>query len=54
MTDLISFQVHLKCGLEHRLLSSSEPSRCEYAFEFETPCRCSQPSGGTAQPHDEL
>ncbi|VDI81267.1 protein kinase C substrate 80K-H, partial [Mytilus galloprovincialis] len=49
-----SVKVHLKCGLEHRLLSSSEPSRCEYAFEFETPCRCSQPSGGTAQPHDEL
>ncbi|XP_063410563.1 glucosidase 2 subunit beta-like isoform X1 [Mytilus trossulus] len=50
-----SVKVHLKCGLEHRLLSSSEPSRCEYAFEFETPCRCSQPSGGTAQAaHDEL
>ncbi|XP_052097911.1 glucosidase 2 subunit beta-like isoform X4 [Mytilus californianus] len=49
-----SVKVHLKCGLEHRLLSSSEPSRCEYAFEFETPCRCSQPAGGTTQAHDEL
>ena len=49
-----SVKVHLKCGLEHQLLSSSEPSRCEYAFDFETPCRCSLPGGGATHSHDEL
>ena len=47
-------QVHLKCGLEHKLIGSSEPSRCEYAFDFETPCRCSQPLDTAQQKHDEL
>lgn len=49
-----SVRVHLKCGLEHKLTGSSEPSRCEYAFDFETPCRCSKPAESANQKHDEL
>ncbi|KAG8177830.1 hypothetical protein JTE90_002664 [Oedothorax gibbosus] len=36
-----SVMVHLQCGLENKLLSSSEPNRCEYLFEFSTPALCS-------------
>lgn len=36
-----SVMVLLQCGLENKLLSSSEPNRCEYLFEFSTPAMCS-------------
>ena len=47
-----SVDVTLRCGLENKLLSASEPSRCEYAYDFETPALCVvQPEG---HDHDEL
>lgn len=49
---LCVFQVHLRCGLENRLTSVSEPSRCEYHFDFESPGSCHKPD--TSQSHDEL
>lgn len=33
-------QVTFKCGTENIVTSASEPSRCEYAFNFEAPSRC--------------
>ncbi|ESO97115.1 hypothetical protein LOTGIDRAFT_226808 [Lottia gigantea] len=52
-----SVEVILQCGTENLLLSASEPSRCEYRFDFATPARCIDPA--TLQPspkdtHDEL
>lgn len=50
-----SVRVILKCGTEHKLTSASEPSRCEYAFDFETPARCSAPPPRLNEDvHDEL
>lgn len=50
-----SVTVILHCGIENRLLSSIEPNRCEYLFEFSTPAACSV--HGDANPvhqHTEL
>ncbi|KAK7508152.1 hypothetical protein BaRGS_00000391 [Batillaria attramentaria] len=38
-----SCHVNLHCGTENKLTGASEPSRCEYQFEFTTPARCSRP-----------
>ena len=35
-----SVDVTLHCGLENRLSSASEPSRCEYSMHFITPALC--------------
>ncbi|CAG2115027.1 unnamed protein product, partial [Medioppia subpectinata] len=35
-----SVTVHLSCGTENEVLAASEPSRCEYAFDFRTPAVC--------------
>ena len=35
-----SATVTLVCGLEDKLLSASEPNRCEYAMDFSTPSVC--------------
>ncbi|KZC14414.1 PREDICTED: glucosidase 2 subunit beta [Dufourea novaeangliae] len=45
--------VSLSCGKENRLLSVTEPMRCEYAMEFSTPALCN-PSVEIADTHDEL
>ncbi|KAK3089491.1 hypothetical protein FSP39_004022, partial [Pinctada imbricata] len=50
-----SVKVHLKCGQDHQLTNAYEPSRCEYAFDFTTPCICATPSADDKSPdHDEL
>ncbi|XP_067677378.1 glucosidase 2 subunit beta-like isoform X3 [Haliotis asinina] len=52
-----SVKILLQCGIENQLLSASEPSRCEYQFEFATPARCTQPTPEEYQmnyDHDEL
>ncbi|KAL4235696.1 hypothetical protein ACF0H5_004089 [Mactra antiquata] len=50
-----SVKVHFKCGTENRVTSASEPSRCEYAFDFETPSRCTAPPNRSSDDiHDEL
>lgn len=53
---LIFFQVHLECGIENQLQAASEPNRCEYAFIFATPARCSKPDPFSTGfgPKDEL
>lgn len=47
--------VHISCGLETKLLSVTEPFRCEYKMEFSTPAACDE-THTTAQhsSHDEL
>ncbi|XP_055885925.1 glucosidase 2 subunit beta-like isoform X2 [Biomphalaria glabrata] len=50
-----SCHVNLHCGAENALIGASEPSRCEYQFEFTTPSRCSAPPApGTHYDHEEL
>ncbi|XP_003740071.1 glucosidase 2 subunit beta [Galendromus occidentalis] len=54
--------VLLQCGLSNQLVSATEPSRCEYQFEFATPAACvagmpiaPQGSGAASgTEHDEL
>ena len=46
--------VSLKCGLTEAVLSTSEPSRCEYAMEFATPAVCEPPVTDTVGQHEEL
>ncbi|XP_076341009.1 glucosidase 2 subunit beta-like isoform X2 [Tachypleus tridentatus] len=38
-----SVVVNLQCGVQNILISASEPSRCEYLFEFTTPAICFTP-----------
>lgn len=38
-----SVVIKVYCGIENKLLSATEPSRCEYQYEFETPAQCSTP-----------
>ncbi|XP_015783720.1 glucosidase 2 subunit beta [Tetranychus urticae] len=49
-----SVEVYLKCGLNNALLSTSEPSRCEYRFEFETPALCRPENQSNSHEHTEL
>ena len=50
----LCFQVRLSCGQENALLSSAEPSRCEYEMEFKTPSLCSQGNQAGHGKHTEL
>jgi len=47
-----SAKVSITCGIENRLVGVSEPSRCEYLFEFTSPAACQKPEPSSA--HDEL
>jgi len=54
-----SARVNIVCGVENRLVGVSEPSRCEYQYEFTSPAACPKPdsSGATAptqHQHTEL
>ncbi|XP_015115766.1 glucosidase 2 subunit beta [Diachasma alloeum] len=45
--------VNLRCGKENKLISASEPNRCEYAMIFTTPALC-DPNAEAQSNHDEL
>ncbi|XP_076259840.1 glucosidase 2 subunit beta [Rhynchophorus ferrugineus] len=48
-------KVKVTCGTENKLISVSEPNRCEYAFEFQTPAACRELSNESGTDlHDEL
>lgn len=50
-----SVMVLLQCGLENKLLTSSEPNRCEYLFEFSTPAMCAvYEKRNNVHQHEEL
>jgi protein kinase C substrate 80K-H len=49
-----STEVKLSCGVENKLISASEPGRCEYQFEFETPAVCQDPAQSHQTSHTEL
>lgn len=47
-----SITVTFQCGLEHKILDVREPSRCEYAMQFETPSACDETiATSTLHPH---
>jgi len=46
-----STKVNVRCGAESKIVSASEPAKCEYEFMFETPAAC-QPLAPLT--HDEL
>ncbi|XP_075975886.1 glucosidase 2 subunit beta [Anticarsia gemmatalis] len=47
--------VQISCGLETKLLSVTEPYRCEYKMEFTTPAACDDVSNAPLHAsHDEL
>ncbi|XP_030556959.1 glucosidase 2 subunit beta [Drosophila novamexicana] len=48
--------INIKCAMEPRITAVSEPNRCEYYYEFETPAACdSDAYTASAQSmHDEL
>ncbi|XP_051897767.1 glucosidase 2 subunit beta [Pristis pectinata] len=49
-----STMVKLSCGKETVVLSTSEPSRCEYLMEFSTPAFCQEEVQEGGSDHDEL
>lgn len=47
--------VRVSCGSENKVLSVSEPNRCEYFFDFVTPAACYEaPAVENEDLHDEL
>ena len=48
-----STKVIFRCGLENKLLSVTEPNKCEYEMVFETPASCSEQLSAQLS-HDEL
>ncbi|CAL8303307.1 unnamed protein product [Merluccius merluccius] len=47
-----STTVKLTCGKETVVMSTSEPSRCEYLMEFTTPAVCQEPPSSDSHIHD--
>jgi hypothetical protein len=43
----------LECGTENKILSVSEPEKCEYIMKMTTPAVCPEKSEGN-DIHDEL
>jgi len=46
-----STEVKISCGVENKVVSVDEPTRCAYLFEFVTPCACEEVK---TELHDEL
>ncbi|XP_052852524.1 glucosidase 2 subunit beta [Drosophila gunungcola] len=48
--------INISCALEPKITAVSEPNRCEYYFEFETPAACDSEAfqAETENLHDEL
>lgn len=45
--------VYLECGLENKVVSVTEPNKCEYEMKFETPAVCSGVESKLSE-HEEL
>lgn len=44
--------IDIECGLDTRILSVTEPNRCEYNYKMQTPAACA--TGSASEVHDEL
>ena len=53
--DISNFysQLYLECGVENKILSVSEPEKCEYVMKMTTPAICPENFEGNND-HDEL
>ena len=49
-----SVVVNLRCGVTNEVTAASEPSRCEYELDFNTPAVCWTDSKDGEHPHEEL
>ncbi|XP_030052828.1 glucosidase 2 subunit beta isoform X2 [Microcaecilia unicolor] len=49
-----STNVKLSCGKETVVISTAEPSRCEYLMELSSPAACQEPRETDVSDHDEL
>ncbi|KAK4881608.1 hypothetical protein RN001_004927 [Aquatica leii] len=50
-----STKVYVTCGSENKVTSVSEPSKCEYQFDFTTPAACKEQTNDSENDvHDEL
>ena len=49
-----STKVRLYCGVENKIISVTEPNRCEYEMKFETPTACDDQFEKASHEHSEL
>ena len=48
-------QVDITCGTENKVLSVTEPAKCEYNMAFTSPTACDDANGSAKKPtRDEL
>uniref|UniRef100_A0A1W7RAH9 Glucosidase 2 subunit beta n=1 Tax=Hadrurus spadix TaxID=141984 RepID=A0A1W7RAH9_9SCOR len=49
-----SVVINVHCGTENKLISATEPGRCEYQYDFVTPALCSTPPAQLQDLHKDM